>query len=265
MSYNYLPLDRKPLFFDQVVNLLDYDQLVSITFDAHEQILNCREYLDHKIEAGILLENINASNGNAYSIDEIASIQQKLIESNAFAEGAEVPKAIVKLTVMLKIKSLSYGKSGIEIETVKRLMEMYNKDMFPVLYNDGNFNDKAVLSQLALPLIGLGFVNYQGKIIPTAEALAKENWQPLSLSSKEAIALISGNQFTNAYGLYYAKQAIEGNLIDAAMAEQIVDILIKEANKPNDAILINAQKDDIIYQTINNEDLVAVIELLPLG
>ncbi|MFX8836688.1 aromatic amino acid lyase, partial [Acinetobacter baumannii] len=48
MSYNYLPLDRKWLHFQQVKNLLDYHQLVSITFDAHERILACRHYLDQK-------------------------------------------------------------------------------------------------------------------------------------------------------------------------------------------------------------------------
>ncbi|HEX8462579.1 MAG TPA: hypothetical protein VF623_14160, partial [Segetibacter sp.] len=52
MSYNYLPLDRKWLNFQQVKNLLDYDQLVSITFDAHERILKCRQYLDGNLESG---------------------------------------------------------------------------------------------------------------------------------------------------------------------------------------------------------------------
>ena len=263
MSYNYLPLDKKPLFFDQVVNLLDYDQLVSITFDAHEQILHCRDYLDKKIAAGNLLHDINASDNKAFEASKIAAIQQQLIVSHAFAEGVEIPKAIVKLTLMLKIKSLSYGKSGIDIETVKRLMEMYNNDMFPVLFSDGGFNDKAILSQLALPLIGLGTVNFQGNKMPAAAALAKKNWQALTLKSEEAIAVISGHQFTNASGLYFAKQAIESNLMEEVLAEKVLTVLMNAANSARDAIIIDAQKGAFTYQTVDNADLVAAIQLIP--
>jgi histidine ammonia-lyase len=253
MSYNYLPLDRKPLFFDQIINLLDYEQLVSITFDAHEQILHCRDYLDKKLAEGALLENINAIDGKVIAQSELASFQQQLLTSHAFAEGEAIPTPIVKLTLMLKIKSLSYGKSGIDIETVKRLMEMYNNDMLPALYSDGSFNDTAVLSQLSLPLIGLGNMYYK--------ALDKQGWQPLQLKSKEAIALMSGYQFTNAYGLFYCKLALENKVLDTVLAPSITT-LINAANTPTDAIMIDVQNDDIIYQAVDNTALVEVIEQL---
>ncbi len=261
MSYNYLPLDRKSLFFDQIINLLDYDQLVSITFDAHEQILLCRDYLDKKIADGVLFNNINATYGKAIAQGDQANFQQQLLTSNVFAEGEPIPTPIVKLTLMLKIKSLSYGKSGIDIETVKRLMEMYNNDMLPALYSDGNFNDTAVLSQLSLPLIGLGNVYYQGDLMSAKEALDKQGWQPLQLKSKEAVALISGYQFTNACGLFYCKQALENKVLEAALAPMITT-LIDAANTPTDDIMIDVQKDDIIYQAVDNAALVAVIEQL---
>ena len=76
---------------------------------------------------------------------------------------------IVKLMLMLKIKSLSYGNSGVQIETVKRLMEMYNNDVLPVIYTQGSLGasgDLAPLSHLSLPLIGLGEVNHEGKKMP---------------------------------------------------------------------------------------------------
>lgn len=261
MSYNYLPLDRKPLFFDQIINLLDYEQLVSITFDAHEQILHCRDYLDKKLAEGALLENINAIDGKVIAQSELASFQQQLLTSHAFAEGEAIPTPIVKLTLMLKIKSLSYGKSGIDIETVKRLMEMYNNDILPALYSDGSFNDGAVLSELSLPLIGLGYVYYKGVLMSAKEALDKQGWQPLQLKSKEAVALISGYQFTNAYGLFYCKQALENKILEAALAPSITT-LIDAANTPTDAIMIDVQNDDIIYQAVDNTALVEVIEQL---
>ena len=263
MSYNYLPLDRKPLFFDQIINLLDYEQLVSITFDAHEQILISKDYLDKKITEGTLLDNINAINGKAIVASDIGNIQEQILVSNAFTEGAILPIPIVKLTLMLKIKSLSYGKSGIDIETVKRLMEMYNNDMLPVLYDDGNFNDAAILSQLSLPLIGLGKAYYKGELMAASEALKKQGWQPLQLKSKEAVALISGYQFTNACGLFYAKEALSNNAIDKATLAEITTLLINAANTPTDAIMIDAEKDTITYQTVDNATLVNAIAQLP--
>src|SRR6476661_1801232 len=122
MSYNYLPLDRKTLHFQQVKNLLDYNQLVSITFDAHERILACSEWLEkHPTEINDYL-----------GLTEESPTQ--LLTSDAEGLGEEVPLDIVKLMLMLKIKSLSYGYSGVQIETVKRLMEMYNNAVFPVIY-----------------------------------------------------------------------------------------------------------------------------------
>jgi histidine ammonia-lyase len=52
MSYNYLPLDKNPLSFQQVKNLLAFEQKVSITFDAHQRITACRNYLDKKLGEG---------------------------------------------------------------------------------------------------------------------------------------------------------------------------------------------------------------------
>ena len=67
---------------------------------------------------------------------------------------------------MLKIKSLSYGNSGVQIDTVKRLMDMFNNDVLPVIYTQGSLGasgDLAPLSHMSLPLIGLGEVNYKGE------------------------------------------------------------------------------------------------------
>ena len=166
MSYNYLPLDRKWLNFQQVKNLLDFDQLVSITFDAHERIMHCREYLDKKLQAGNeLYYGINTGFGFLQNVqisaDQVEQLQSNLLKSHACGLGEYVPLPIVKLMLMLKIKSLSYGHSGIHIDTIKRLMEMYNNGVYPVIYTQGSLGasgDLAPLSHLSLPLIGLGDV-----------------------------------------------------------------------------------------------------------
>ncbi len=215
MSYNYLPLDRKWLHFDQVKNLLDYNQQVSITFDAHERILACRAYLDAKMEdKDRLFYGINTGFGFLQNVkidnSQIEQLQYNLLVSHACGLGEEVPHDIVKLMLMLKIKSLSYGNSGVQIDTVIRLMNMYNNDVLPVIYTQGSLGasgDLAPLSHLSIPLIGLGEVYHEGRKVPTAEVMQKFGWQPIHLQSKEGLALINGTQFMSAYGMYCLKKA----------------------------------------------------------
>lgn len=215
MSYNYLPLDSKWLNFEQVKNYLDYQQHVSITFDAHERITRCRNYLDGRLSnSDELLYGINTGFGFLQNVQidkhQIQELQYNLLKSHACGIGEDVPKEIVKLMLMLKIKSLSYGNSGVQIDTVKRLMEMHNEDVLPIIYTQGSLGasgDLAPLSHLSLPLIGLGEVYYQGKKIPSQQVLEQFNWSPVPLQSKEGLALINGTQFMSGYGMYCLKKS----------------------------------------------------------
>lgn len=215
MSYNYLPLDKSWLDFDQVKHLLDYNQQISITFDAHDRINKCREYLNKKmadpdsvyygINTGFgFLQNVRIQNG------QIEKLQDNLLKSHACGMGEEVPAVIVKLMLMLKVKSLSYGYSGVQIDTVKRLMDMFNHDVLPVIYTQGSLGasgDLAPLSHLSLPLIGLGEVNYKDEKRKVEGLWQELEWEVIRLQSKEGLALINGTQFMSAYGLYCLKKA----------------------------------------------------------
>ena len=210
MDYNYLPLDKSVLTFQQVKHLLKYRQLVSVTYAAHEAIVNCREYLDKKISnSDELFYGINTGFGFLQNVsiskDQLHNLQDNLLMSHACGMGDEVPDDIVKLMLMLKIKSLSYSNSGVGIEVVKRLMDMHNNNVIPVIYTQGSLGasgDLAPLSHLCLPLIGLGEVKYEGVKMSAAQALLKLEWQPIELQSKEGLALINGTQFMSAYGVY---------------------------------------------------------------
>jgi histidine ammonia-lyase len=210
MSYNYLPLDKNPTDFQQIKNLLAHEQLVSITFDAHDRITKCRKYLDDKMSnSDALFYGINTGFGFLQNVQidktQLQELQRNLIQSHACGMGEEVPAAIVKLMIAFKIKSLSYGYSGVQTDTVERLMDMYNNDVLPVIYTQGSLGasgDLAPLSHLSLPLIGLGEVYHGGVKMPATEALKKFDWKPIELKSKEGLALINGTQFMSAYGMY---------------------------------------------------------------
>ncbi|MDB5250184.1 MAG: histidine ammonia-lyase [Segetibacter sp.] len=204
MSYNYLPLDRKWLNFQQVKNLLDFNQLVSITFDAHERILKCHQYLQDHPEWEISFPDriiVASDQPGEGLIDNILQNTESVVSE-------EVPVGIVKLMLMLKIKSLSYGHSGVDIETVKRLMKMYNEEVYPFVDTQGSpgANTDAALHQLCLTLKGMGEVNYKGQRRSSAEVLEELDWKPLDLKRHEELAIASGTEFISACGLYALKK-----------------------------------------------------------
>jgi histidine ammonia-lyase len=210
MSNNHLPLDKNHTGFEQVRDLLAKKLNIALTTAALEQITACRKYLDDKMDnSDALFYGINTGFGFLQNVQidktQLKELQTNLIRSHACGMGEEVPADIVKLMIALKIKSLSYGHSGVQVATVERLVDMCNNDVLPVIYTQGSLGasgDLAPLSHLSLPLLGLGEVNHAGKKMPAAEALKKFNWNPIELKSKEGLALINGTQFMSAYGLY---------------------------------------------------------------
>ncbi|MBX9785408.1 MAG: histidine ammonia-lyase [Chitinophagaceae bacterium] len=214
-DYNYLPLDEQQLTFEEVQNYLQFQQFVSITFRAHAKIEHCRNYLDKKIaDTDTPFYGINTGFGFLQNVtigdDQLEQLQNNLLMSHACGMGDEVPQEIVKLMLMLKIKSLSYGYSGVQTDTVKRLMDMHNAEVLPVIYQQGSLGasgDLAPLSHMSLPLIGMGEVNFKGKRSRAQDVLQQLGWDAIRLKSKEGLALINGTQFMSAYGLYCLVQA----------------------------------------------------------
>jgi histidine ammonia-lyase len=210
MNDKYLKIDDSIIDFKQVKELLDKNLRLSLTKDAEEKITKCREYLDKKIAGSDeLFYGINTGVGFLQNIKinktQLEELQSNLLKSHACGMGEEVPNEIVRLMMMLKIKGLSYGYSGVSIEIVQRLTDMYNNDVLPVIYTLGSLGasgDLAPLSHLSLPLIGLGEVYYKETKYEAQEILNKFDWKPIELQSKEGLALINGTQFMEAYGLH---------------------------------------------------------------
>jgi histidine ammonia-lyase len=174
------------------------------------RINHCRNYLDRKLDSSdALFYGINTGFGFLQNVaidnTQIANLQYNLLKSHACGLGEEVPEDIVKWMLFLKIQSLSYGHSGVQELTAQRLVDFYNNGITPVIYTLGSLGasgDLSPLAHLSLPLIGLGEVYWKGKKYPSKTILEKFNWQPISLKSKEGIALINGTQFMAAYGIY---------------------------------------------------------------
>jgi histidine ammonia-lyase len=197
------------LTFKTIFTLLKEKPQITLSKEAKELILKCRLYLDNKTEKDIEpVYGINTGFGALYnktiSKSDLGKLQENLVKSHACGSGDEVPVEIVKLMILLKVQSLSYGHSGVQLSTVERLLDFYNHEIIPVVYQLGSLGasgDLAPLAHLSLPLLGLGEVYYKNKKYKTSEVLKIFGWEPLSLQSKEGLALLNGTQFMSAYGV----------------------------------------------------------------
>ena len=210
MSNNYFYADNDHTTIQQLIDLQEQKLSISIKASARDRINKCRHYLDDKLQnSDELFYGINTGFGFLQNVrinkNQLQELQMNLIQSHACGLGEEVPAEIVMLMLLLKIKSLSYGYSGVDIQTVVRLVDMYNNEILPVIFAQGSLGasgDLAPLSHMSLPLIGLGEVYFKGEKMPASQALRQMGWQPLQLQSKEGLALINGTQFMGAYGMH---------------------------------------------------------------
>ena len=203
-------ISSKPLSLSRLKTLILEGSSIELSDQLIQKIQNCRDYLDQKIEASSdPIYGINTGFGSLCDVrihsENLTKLQENLVRSHACGTGDLVPQPIIKLMLLLKIKSLSYGHSGIQLETVNRLIDFYNNDILPVIFTQGSLGasgDLAPLAHLALPLIGEGMVWYNGAQVTAAEVLNSYDWTPITLQSKEGLALLNGTQFMTAYGIH---------------------------------------------------------------
>ena len=198
------------LTFDLIEEILDSKARLELSAEAIAKIEKCRNYLDRKTETSeVPLYGITTGFGSLcnrnISPNELTTLQENLVKSHACSVGTELNPEIVRLMLLLKAHALSMGHSGVQVVTVQRVLDLYNNDILPIVYDRGSLGasgDLAPLANLFLPLIGEGDVNYKGMRRPAAEVLKEVGLEPVKLQSKEGLALLNGTQFMSSNGVY---------------------------------------------------------------
>ncbi len=203
-------IGSQPLSISSIVEVLETNTPIALSKSAQKKVKDCRKYLDNKIESSSEpIYGINTGFGSLcnhkISDGELAQLQKNLVLSHACGTGEEVPQEIVKIILLLKVQSLAFGHSGVQLRTVERLIDMFNKDVLPVVYQQGSLGasgDLSPLAHLSLPLIGESEVYLDGKKRKSKSVLKGLSWSPIQLQSKEGLALLNGTQFMSAYGVW---------------------------------------------------------------
>ena len=198
----------QPLTLANLAAMLQGTEAVRLSPDAEQRIGTGHAYLQQRLAPVADPDAVSNHDFFARLPDaglpptEQTQWQANLLMSHAAGTCPEVPTTLVRRMLLLKVHSLSLGHHGVATGTVRRLLDFYNRDIWPVVYEQGSlgaYGDQAPLAHLCLPLLGLGEVNYQGYRLAAADVLGLFSWEPLPLRAQEGLALLGGNQFMLAY------------------------------------------------------------------
>ena len=203
-------ISAEQLTLQSIATFLSGGVRVELSESSRKKIMQCRAYLDEKLRTSTQpIYGINTGFGSLYnrniSHDQLETLQENLVKSHACGTGNEVPCDIVRLMLLLKIQSLSYGYSGVQLDTVQRLADMLNAGVLPRVFEMGSLGasgDLAPLAHLTLPLLNEGEVWFNGELLPSAIMSERLGWPRIHLAAKEGLALLNGTQFMSAYGVW---------------------------------------------------------------
>lgn len=203
------------LTYDLIERILKDKTRLVLSEEGRARIAHCREFLDKKTDKNTIpIYGVTTGFGSLcnkhISREDLSTLQENLVKSHSCSVGTPVDSVIVKLMLLLKAHALTMGFSGVQVITVERIIDFYNNDTLPVVYDRGSLGasgDLAPLANLFLPLIGEGEMMYDGIKYKSSDVLNRFGWKPIKLQSKEGLALLNGTQFMSANGI---KALIDG-------------------------------------------------------
>ena len=212
---NIHQISAEHLTIERIGEIIRGHEKLALSDDARHRIVRCREYLDEKIANQTEpVYGVTTGFGSLCRVSigqhELTQLQVNLIKSHACGVGPRVQNDIVRIMLLLKIQSLSYGYSGCKLDTVERLIDFFNHDITPVVYRQGSLGasgDLVPLAHLCLPLVGEGEVEIDGEVVSGAEMLKKMGWKPIEMASKEGLALLNGTQNMSAFAVWSLLEA----------------------------------------------------------
>lgn len=208
-------IDNQWVSLEKLDEILASNATLALSEEAKAAIVTCRTYLDEKVaQSDRLIYGVNTGFGSlcdtAISSEDLEQLQRNLVLSHACGMGERVPEEIVRRLLILKIMGLSHGASGVQLETVERLIFFYNHHIHPVVFQQGSLGasgDLAPLAHLVLPILGEGTVLFEGTEYSSKEINARFGLEPIVLRSKEGLALLNGTQFMSGYASYAISHA----------------------------------------------------------
>ncbi len=209
MTREKMVIGEGDLTFEDLRFFLEHQPEIELSVAAMERIEKSHAIIQQIVRDNRVVYGVTTGFGKFADVridpEQTRELQRRLVLSHAAGTGAPMPVEIVRLMMLLKIKNLSQGHSGVRPVVVKQLVEMLNRGIVPVVPQKGSVGasgDLAPLAHMALVMIGEGEAFLNGKRLSGAEALKNVGLQPIHLEAKEGLAVLNGTQAIQAYGAY---------------------------------------------------------------
>ena len=212
-------LDGESLNIHQVAFLAygpDEGQNVHVTLadEAWRKVTRAEEAVQGILERGEVVYGVTTGFGafkdRIIPLDQVEQLQRNILMSHAVGVGPLLDTATTRAMMAIRANTLAKGHSGIRAATLRLLLDMLNRGVYPAVPCQGSLGasgDLAPLAHMSLPLIGLGEAFYRGERLPAAVALARAGLEPVTLGAKEGLALTNGTTMMTAIGALTAVQA----------------------------------------------------------
>ena len=223
---------KKKLILEDFITYSTSKKTIKLSKNQEEAVEKAALTVEKIVAAGKPVYGINTGLGDlcdkTIKKEEVEKLQINTIRSHAWGIGEALTKEETKGAMLLLINSLSKGYSGIRLNTLETLIDMYNKEVIPSIPKIGSLGasgDLIPLAHLALVLIGEGEAKYQEKLMSGKQAMQKAGIKPINLKAKEGLALINGTHVVtalSALNLHYALQISKTTDIASAMSFEVL-------------------------------------------
>ncbi len=224
----HIIIDGQSLSIETVIQVAhDPSIQVLLNQDAVDRINKASEAVANFIETGQIAYGITTGFGafkdRIIPIEDVEQLQENIIISHAVGVGDALDEATTRAMMLIRANTLAKGHSGIRLQVLELLLTLLNKNILPIIPEKGSLGasgDLAPLAHMALPLIGQGYVIYEGEVRPSAEVLEEKKLKPVRLAAKEGLALTNGTTLMTAIGalmIHHAENVLKTANIAAAI------------------------------------------------
>ncbi len=228
--------EKKVVTLGGKINLEDFIAVsrfhaqVEFSQEYCDRVRKSRELVEKWVDEERVMYGVTTGFGQlctqAISKEETAQLQKNIILSHSTSVGAPLTEEQVRGTMLMVLQNLGQGYCGVRLLVMEKYREFLNKNLIPWAPGDGSVGYLCPEAHMALVLVGEGKAYYQGELLPAAEALAKAGIEPIELSSKEGLALVSGTTSPTALaalGIY--------DMLNAAKSADVIAAVTLEMSK----------------------------------
>ncbi|HEY8364325.1 MAG TPA: histidine ammonia-lyase [Haloplasmataceae bacterium] len=209
-------LDGNSLTLNEFIQVVRFNAKVALSEESIERIKKSEKIISGIVENETVIYGVNTGFGKLANVlinkDEVGILQENLLKSHACGVGEYFDNEVTRGIMLLRINALAKGFSGIRYQTLERLIFYLNENILPLIPEKGSLGasgDLAPLAHMALSLIGIGNVRFQGKIVDVTDVLNHYGLKPLKLFAKEGLSLINGTQVMTSVGAITTYDAIQ--------------------------------------------------------